>query len=120
AISTANRARHLCFLADGAGNGASDGFGGVVHQARIQRAESKTCGMAQRELIALEAQLVPVTVGRGGAGGAVAVQPIQGTELALVVVVGLATALDIQGEVVVLMGGKRQARTNRVFLAFNR
>ena len=94
---------------DGAGNGPAKGFGGVVHQAGIQRAEAEAAGVGQGDLFALEAKLVVIAVRCGIRCGASPVQAVEGAELAFVVVVCLPSTLDIQREVMVLMRGQSQA-----------
>ncbi|MCY1357337.1 hypothetical protein D9M69_438260 [compost metagenome] len=112
--------------ADGTGNGAAEGLGGVAGQAAVQGAEAEAAGVGEGDLVALEAQLVLVAVGeRRGVGGAAvdrvaAGLAVQGAELAVVVVVALATALEVQGEVVVFVRGEGQAAADGVVLALDR
>ena len=71
--------------------------------------------MAEGELIALEAQFILVTIGtQGGIGGAAvgraaAVLAIEIAQLAVVIVVDLTAALELQREVVAFVRGQRQA-----------
>src|SRR5690606_29512142 len=77
-------------------NGAADSFGGVVHQAAIQRTDCQTASVGNCELLAFKTQLILITVGlsrfAGGTPGrgAAACPAIEIAELTLVVVVDLA------------------------------
>src|SRR5690554_2174577 len=110
----------------GAGNGATEGLGTIVGQGTAPLADAQASIMPQHCLIAQEPQLISVAVdprgveGGAAAGGAAALAPIQITQLAVIVVVGLNAPLEVHEEVVHITRGQVQSDACSEVLAFDR
>src|SRR5690606_27804241 len=107
-------------------NGAAQSLGDVAGQGVAPLAETETCFMAQHDLVALELQLILVTVDgiriQGGTAGnrISAGAAIESTQLAIVIVIGLHSALEINEEGMLVAGGEVQTRTDGEVFSFHR
>src|SRR5690606_2924295 len=85
------------------GNGTSVRFGDVAHQTGFPSAQGEAARMTDSELFTFERQLI-------GIAANVSIGIIQGTELALVILIFLATRFDVEPEVMIAAGSKTETR----------
>src|SRR5690554_6774342 len=107
-------------------NGTPQGFGDVAGQGVAPLAEPEPGFVAQHDLVALELQFVLVAAdvirvqGRATGDGVAPGATIKSAQLAVVVVVGLDAALEIDKKAVLIAGGEIQTCTDGEVLTLDR
>src|SRR5690606_5963830 len=108
-------------ISDRARNCSTFSLSGVMHETAVPRAKVETTGMGQGKLLALETQFVCVTIGSADSFSVtVPVQAIQGAQLTFVIVVDLATTLEIESKVVVIVWCQCEPAAKAIIASFNR